>query len=157
MLSQEVGSVAGDAESAPTVSAADTVDEIVTASKRKADFPLRRVFLQRVADEGLVPGPLAGLVKAGDLRALLLYLLLVTKASSPPWDAALPAAVWARSLDLPLPGSKTARSTISKMWLRLERHGLVSRLRTRRLADVFLLREDGSGDIYTSPGEVGDA
>jgi hypothetical protein len=55
-----------------------------------------------------------------------------------------------------LPESKTARSTISKIWLRLERHRLVDRKRHERLADVFLLREDGSGDAYTSPGEVGD-
>jgi hypothetical protein len=101
-------------------------------------------------------GPLAQLVKAGDARALHLYLLLATKASSAPWNAALPATVWARALGIPLPETKTARSTISKTWLRLERHRLVARSRRERLADVFLLREDGSGDEYTSPGEVGD-
>jgi len=40
--------------------------------------------------------------------------------------------------------------------MRLERHGLVTRKRSRRLADVYLLREDGLGGTYTSPGEVRD-
>lgn len=144
----------GGDEQAPEVSAAETVDAIVEASKREQHFPLRRGFLQQRVDRDVVPGPMGSLVRAGDQRALLLFLLLITKASSEPWNAALPAAVWARALDLHLPESKTARSTISKIWLRLERHNLVSRGRRERLADVYLRREDGSGDEYTSPGGV---
>jgi hypothetical protein len=140
----------------PRVSAGDTVDAIVAASKRRGYFPVRSEFVQRWVTNKPMPGPLSSLVSAGDLRALQLYLLLVTKACAPPWDSALPASAWARALDLPLPESRTARSTISKIWLRLERHGLVDRKRHERLADVFLLREDGSGTAYTSPGEVGE-
>ena len=141
----------------PQVTAAETVDEIVAVSKRPSSFPLRYEFLRQPVDDGFKPGPLAPLVKASDHRALLLYLLLLTKACSAPWDSALPAAVWARALDLPLPESKSARSTISKIWLRLERQGLVKRgTRHKRRADVFLLREDGYKDEYTSPGEAGE-
>jgi hypothetical protein len=140
----------------PKISSTDTIDEIVAVSKRQGSFPIRRTFLQQMEEDRLVAGPLAALVRAGDHRGLELYLLLLTKASSDPWDAALPATVWARALGLPLPDTKTARSTISKTWMRLERHGLVTRKRSRRLADVTLLREDGSGESYTSPGEVGD-
>lgn len=140
----------------PEVSAADTIDAIVRASKRPKDFPLRREFLQRRVDEVVIPGPLSELVKAGDHRALLLFLLLLTKASAQPWDAALPAATWARALDIALPESKSARSTVSKVWMRLENRGLVARTRRERLADVRLLREDGLGEDYTSPGEVGE-
>jgi hypothetical protein len=140
----------------PKISSAETVDEIVAVSKRQGHFPLRRTFLQQTQEERVVAGPLAALVRAGDHRALELYLLLVTKASSDPWDAALPATVWARALGLSFPDTKTARSTISKTWMRLERHRLVTRKRSRRLADVTLLREDGSGENYSSPGEVGD-
>lgn len=100
---------------------------------------------------------MASLVTAGDLRALLLYLLLLTKASAPPWDAGLPAAVWARALGLELPQSKTATSTISKIWLRLERHQLVVRDRRNRMAVVTLRREDGTGLPYTSPGESNES
>lgn len=133
---------------------ADTVDAIVKASKRTAEFPLRREFLQTRVDARVEPGPMGALVRAGDHRALLLYLLLLTKASAEPWDAALPAATWARALGIALPESKTARSTVSKIWLRLERHQLVSRSRHQRLADVYLRREDGHGEEYTSPGSV---
>jgi hypothetical protein len=140
----------------PAVSGSDTVDAIVAASKRPRFFVFRSSFLQRTENEKSVGGPLAPLVTAGDHRALLLYLLLLTKASADPWDAALPATVWARALDLPLPESKTARSTISKAWMRLERRKLVTRRRTKRWADVFLLCEDGSGAPYTHPAEAGD-
>jgi hypothetical protein len=124
----------------PVATPGDTVDEIVVGSKRSGNgFPVRQTFLQRRADDGEPrPGPLGSLVAAGDLRALQLFLLLLTKASSAPWDAGLPAAVWARALGLPMPNSKTATSTISKTWLRLEGHGLVSRERRKRMAIVTL-------------------
>lgn len=141
----------------PESTADETVDGLVAASRRLGGFPLRREFLQQADDhDQRIPGPLASLVVTGDRRALLLYLLLVTKASSAPWDARLPAAVWARALGVDLPTTKTAASTISKAWLRLERRQLVRRARSKRLAVVTLLREDGSGREYTSPGEVGD-
>jgi hypothetical protein len=47
-------------------------------------------------------------------------------------------------------------STISKLWLRIERRGLIERRRRKRQAEVHLLREDGSGQPYTNPGSVGD-
>jgi hypothetical protein len=147
---------AAQREDPPEVTPADTVDEIVRASKRTGYFPIRREFLQLSHRGKPVAGPLGSIVSAGDLRALHLYLLLLTKASSPPWDARLPAAAWARALSIDLPTSKTARSTISKIWLRLEQRQLVERVRKERLADVFLLREDGSGKEYTNPGEVRD-
>src|SRR5207244_213616 len=109
----------------PEVTAGDTVDEVVAVSKRVGHVPLRREFLQRDENGVIVPGPFAGLVTAGDLRAIHLFLLLVTKASAEPWDAKLPASVWARALGVPLPLTKTARSTVSKTWLRLERRHLV--------------------------------
>jgi hypothetical protein len=134
----------------------ETVDAIVAASKRRTHLTIRREFLQQEDSGKPEGGPLSDLVTAGDHRGLLLYLLLLTKASAPPWDAALPSAVWARALNISLPDSKSARSTISKIWLRLERHQLVERKRSRRWADVTLLREDGSGLPYTSPGSSGD-
>jgi hypothetical protein len=140
----------------PTSAPSDAVDEIVRISKRKKDTPVRITFLQQERDGKKSAGPASSLVTAGDHRGLLLYLLLLTKASSDPWNAALPSAAWARALGLALPESKTARSTISKIWLRLERRGLVERERKNRLADVFLRCEGGSGDPYTAPGAVGD-
>jgi len=140
----------------PVSTADDAIDEIVSVAKRVKSSRLRHEFLQqRHGPNGVVvPGPFAGLVKSGDLSALKLYLLLVTKASAPPWDAALPAVVWARALGMP--ETKTSASTISKTWLRLEKRNLVQRTRHKRMADVTLLREDGTGTPYSSPGDVNE-
>lgn len=132
----------------PKVTTGDTLDALVQASQRQGGVPLRPAFVQKA---GGGPGPLAEFVQTGDLRALRLYLLLLTKASSSPWNSALPAAVWARALGLQEAERRSAKSAISKTWLRLEKRQLVSRGRRQRLADVSLLREDGSGDPYTRP------
>lgn len=138
--------------SPPEASADETVDEIVVQAGRPA-VPVRTEFLQRKDAEGIeTPGPLAEFVRTGDRRGLILYLLALTKASSAPWDTALPAAVWARALGMDLPRSNTATSTISKTWRRIEDRGLISRDRRKRMSKVTLLREDGSGRPYTHPG-----
>lgn len=145
-----------EADGVPVATAHDTVDEIVRSSNR-AEAPLRVEFLQTLDGDGAArPGPLATFVSASDQRALLLYLLLVTKASSGDFEVRLAAAVWARALGLWDPTGKTATSTISKLWLRLERRGLIERRRRKRQAEVHLLREDGSGRPYTNPGSAGD-
>ncbi|CAN5796961.1 hypothetical protein BH23ACT2_BH23ACT2_07250 [soil metagenome] len=136
----------------PEATSNETVDEIVALSGRPA-VPIRTEFLQlRNGDGDEVPGPLSEFVRTGDRRGLVLYLLAVTKASSAPWDTALPAAVWARALGMDLPQSNTATSTISKTWRRIEDRGLIARDRRKRMSAVTLLREDRSGDAYTHPG-----
>lgn len=134
----------------------DTVDEIVRLSGRDA-VPIRNEFLQVAAGDGIWrPGPLASFVTATDQRALTLYLLAVTKASGGGFEVRLGAAVWARALGLWDPTGKTATSTISKAWLRIERRRLIERRRRKRMVEVQLLREDGSGGSYENPGAVQD-
>ncbi|HMR94328.1 MAG TPA: hypothetical protein PKE05_02220 [Microthrixaceae bacterium] len=140
--------------SPPVATAAETVEAILNEGGRDHS-PIRISFLQRADDGSKSPGPLAEFVTNGDRRGLLLYLLLIAKATTSPWDAALPSAVWARALGVPLPNSKGAASSISKTWLRLEQRGLVSRERSKRRAKITLLREDGSGAAYTHPGTEG--
>lgn len=144
------------AESVPSDIAAasphDTVDEIVRVARRPAT-PIRTTFLQKGrAGATYEPGPLASFVSAGDRAGLVLYLLLLTKASAGEWEARLPAAVWARGLGLYNPTGRTATSTISRAWSRLEKRQLISRTRRQRWAEVQLLREDGTGEPYTHPG-----
>jgi hypothetical protein len=138
----------------PVASSDDTVSAILGQGNRDHS-PVRIAFLQRSEGGKRVPGPLAQFVTTGDRRGIALYLLLIGKATTEPWDAALPAAVWARALGIPFPTSKTATSSVSKTWLRLEQRRLVKRSRWRRMAKVTLLREDGSGAPYTHPAREG--
>lgn len=139
-------------EAPPDVDAHATVDELVVKAVRK-ELPLRREFLQLTDAAGKVtPGPMAGLVSAGDKRGLVLYLLLATKASAGDYGSGLAAAVWARALGLWNPTGKTATSAVSKTWLRLESRHLIARERRKRRAHVTMLREDGSGAPYVHPG-----
>lgn len=140
--------------SPPVATAAETVEAILNEGGRDHS-PVRISFLQRADGASKFPGPLAEFVTNGDRRGLLLYLLLIAKATTPPWDAALPSAVWARAIGVPLPNSKGAASSISKAWLRLERRELIRRERSQRKARITLLREDGSGEPYTHPGTEG--
>lgn len=131
----------------------ETIEAIVVEAGRD-HAPLRRAFLQKKSSEGTDGGSvLAELVRAGDSLGLRLYLTAVLKASSPPWDTALPASVWARALGNPLPNTKGATGAISKAWRRLDDHGLIRRGRYDRMAQITLLREDGSGRDYTHPGD----
>ncbi len=130
-----------------------TMDAIADDASRD-HAPLRKTFLQQATPEGAARGSkLADLVRAGDSLGLRLYLTAVLKASSQPWDTALPAPVWARALGNELPNSKSATGGISKAWRRLEDHGLIQRSRYNRMALIRLLREDGSGQEYSHPGD----
>jgi hypothetical protein len=132
----------------------DTVAALV--GQVRDSTPLRIAFAQRLVKNEKLPGPLASFVTSGDHRGLLLYLLALTRGTrQDPWDVALPSAVWARALDVPLPTTKSASSAISKAWLRIERRGLIKRSRAGRTAKVTLLREDGSGADYTHPANEG--
>jgi hypothetical protein len=139
----------------PRVASPDETVAAIVAQGNRDHTPVRISFLQRTENGEKVPGPIAEFVTNGDRRGLLLYLLLLAKATTEPWDAALSAAVWARALDIPMPMSKGAASSISKTWLRLAQRRLVERTRSRRMARVTLLREDGLGAPYTHPGGEG--
>lgn len=137
----------------PPATANQTMDAIADDSGRD-HAPLRKTFLQQVTPDGAACGSkLADLVRAGDSLGLRLYLTAVLKTSSEPWDTALPAPVWARALGNELPNSKSATGGVSKAWRRLEDHGLIERSRYNRMAQIRLLREDGSGQEYTHPGD----
>jgi len=138
----------------PTPTRQATIEALLERSKRPNNaLPIRRTFLQQGTLRHPQPGPLAELVHRHDERALDQYLLLHAAASADPWNVDLPAATWARAMGL---AGETATSAVSKTWRRLEDLGLVARTRSRRLASVTLLREDGSGEPYTHPGRGRD-
>jgi hypothetical protein len=93
--------------------------------------------------------PLANLVRRRDSRALDLYLLVRLVATGPPFTAALPSRVWARALGLQ---TTAAETQISRLWRRLEDLSLVQREgRLGRSTLVRVLRDDGSGQVYSRP------
>jgi len=106
--------------------------------------PIRRTFLQELGGARR-PGPLHNFVNDRRYFALQLYLLLHSLPLKAPWDAYLPAAVWARALDKTKPG---AEATVSRNWQYLRDLQLIRTRRDRRLTRAYLLNENGSGAEY---------
>ncbi len=108
----------------PAPSAHSTIEAIVADAKR-AEVPIRLEFLQQPQEDGSPgPGPLAEFMRAGDRRGLVLWMLVLTKASGDDFSVTLASTVWARAMGFDLPDSKSARTAISKAWTRLERRSL---------------------------------
>lgn len=130
----------------------DTVEDLLRTSGRKTkSVPLRRVFVQQGVQRDPRPGPLAGLLRAHDERALDLFVLHRAVASADPWDVTRDARVWARALGLHRDRDGGV-AAVSKTWRRLETvHVLVRRERRSRMAKIISLREDGLGGPYTHP------
>ncbi|MDQ1492286.1 MAG: hypothetical protein QOD57_3213 [Actinomycetota bacterium] len=128
-----------------------TVAGLVLSSGRPSQStPLRRTFVQPAErDRQPTGGPLAALVRHRDRRALILYLLVLTMASTEPWDARRDSRIWARALDVG--GGRSGREAVSKALRRLRGLQLIVTSRVNRLSAVTMLREDGSGEPYTYP------
>lgn len=136
----------------PTPEQRETVAALLEASgRRRRGVPIRSSFLQRGTQGRPEPGALAAMLRAHDERGLDLYLLFRALASSPPWDTARDARVWARTLGLPTPAD-TGAAVVSRAWKRLdENYNLVSRGRRGRLAHITAVKEDGSRRKYKYP------
>lgn len=134
----------------------DTVEALLASGNRRSGggVPLRKTFVQKGSRAAPRPGPLASLVSNGDQRGLDTFLLLKAVASAPPFNSRRSAAVWARALRHT--GVSANEQTMSRIWRRLERISLVARSKHGRLADITLLKEDGSGEPYVLPADAGD-
>src|SRR5262249_48760567 len=130
----------------------DTRVDLLTRCKRD-HVPFRRSFVQNTAPGG-GPAPLAGFVTNRREIGFDLYSLHHASACGGNYAIRLHALVWARALGLP----ETAHnaSLISRNWAWLEEQHLITKARDRRLLNVTLLTEDGSGDPYTHPGKQGN-
>jgi hypothetical protein len=137
---------------APVASSRETVQWLLTTSKRKGSVPVHKVFVQHKVGKLAQPGPLANFVTAGRERALDLYLLLLLRSAGHPHKVVLPAGVWARAVGLG--SSATASGAISKQWAWLEEQQLISRNRRGSRAEITVRREDASGHDYL-PGQQG--
>jgi hypothetical protein len=130
----------------------ETVAAIAKKSKRTVFVPIRRQFVQQARDGRRVGGPLSEFVRRHDATGLSTFLLLRLAASAAPWDVSLHSAVWIRALQLGQP--RYASSSMTKVWKRLESMRLVERSRRGRITSITVLREDGSGQPYTHPGQA---
>jgi hypothetical protein len=137
------------------VASHDATRKALLLSARRRLTPVRRTFVQlprNGAHGANRAGPLARLVEerqhvALDLLLLLLALQPVISEKDP-----LPGKTWARLLST----SSATRSpaTVSRTWAVLEDLNLIRRERGQ---PVHPLREDGSGTLWTHPGEDRDS
>lgn len=141
----------------------DTIAELLGSSRRET-LPLRYTFAQQPRKGGdPAPGPMAGIVRRGVGSALEQYLLLHARAAGREdpengemrYDVSLESRVWGRALGLA--DDESGRRTVQRNWKALANAKLVQVQRTGRVLTVTLLREDGSGEPYTHPGDTRDS
>lgn len=137
----------------PTATRQETLETFLKDAKRTA-LPLRNTFVQKGTQRRPRPGPLADIVRSGSDRILELYLIAHAIAAKRPFNVARDARVWGRMVGMPETASTS--SSVSKAWRWLEEHDLVLVGRAGRLADVTILRDDGSGKKYTHPSKTGE-
>lgn len=134
----------------PTATTDETIQAILEESQRPGKAPLRSTFCQQGRGRSTRPGPLATFVRRGRESALNQFLLLLAWASAAPFDVRRDSRVWARAVGLAADAS--GRAAVSRNWQFVAEQNLIEVARKGRLANVRLLREDGSGEDYTHPG-----
>jgi len=121
-------------------------------SRRTQGALVRNSFVRAQSPSN--PAPLATLATTkgrGAAVPLKLYLAILWLAATHPYDTNLPAASWARVLDLDAADTQGARR-IRDALDRLKKLKLIKATPTRGSANqVTLLREDGSGEPYKIP------
>ena len=138
----------------PRATSLETIEALLEASGRDI-LPLSYRFVQhRDPQDRGVPGPLSQFVKAHNHRGLHQYLLLHAAASGGAYEVTRDSRIWARALDLAA-NKDSSRAAVSKGWAWLERQNLIRRGRRGRLAQITLLKDDGSGDSYIHPFDDG--
>jgi len=143
----------GDMSGKPSTEQQETVEALLDASQRASRrVNIRQSFVQDGPQSRPVTGPIHRMLRAHDERVLDLYLLHRALVSSEPWSTRpLDSRVWARAIGVH-DNDDGGIAMVSKIWRRLdETYRLVQRHRDGRLAVLTALREDGSGEPYTSP------
>jgi hypothetical protein len=119
--------------------------------------PIRRLFVQQGENPNTRPGPLAEFLTGHDDRGLEAYLFVHAMVSADPWNCKLPSEAWVGALGLAENAAMdSAKAAVSKTMRRLEQRKLITRSRSKRLSNITLLKEDGSGDAYQHPAQTGE-
>jgi hypothetical protein len=129
---------------------------------KRSNVPLRRDFVQLSDKNETRTSVLAAFVKAGRLRALRAYLIVLAASSFEDergWYTEFDSMVWARLFDAHEGATTASARTAAWRTLRLLADMKLIEatrvLRSRKIG-VKLLREDGSGRDYTRPGKDGN-
>jgi hypothetical protein len=120
-------------------------------SKRKGTVGVRQSFLQSGRGAGAGAASLAWFVRRKDVLALDLYLLLLLRGRGKRYGGhfvEVQSGTWIRALGRE---GASANQILSRALRRLEKRGLVKRVKTRKGVRIELLREDGSGKAYSPP------
>jgi hypothetical protein len=127
----------------------ERLEDLLDDTKRRV-VPIRTTFVQQGRGAATKPGPLHLFLKAHDERGLDAYLLVHAMASaSSPWNCRMVSDAWVSALGLnDTAATASAKTALSKIMRRLEKRRLITRVRSQRLSDVVLLKEDGSGEPY---------
>lgn len=129
-------------------------DEIASSSGQRTAAPIRKSFV-RVEQPGDVP-PMAAVYAGGrsGLVALKLYLALIWRCSSSPYETDKPARAWATLLGLPDPETKGARR-VSAALKTLAAHNLIAITPQEGRPNItHLLDESGDRTAYITPGDA---
>ena len=133
----------------------ETVQEMLKRSKRTF-LPLSHDFIQHPRGSVGRSSVLAKFMRAGDKRALLAYLLILSATSSSQngiWFTSLSLQTWARAMGcFETATGKAAKVSASKILKRLEDRNLIDKQREGRSnVRVVLKSSDGTGAEYKRP------
>lgn len=124
--------------------------QIRSSSGRREDTPVRKSFVRGIASR---PAPMSQLYSGGrsGVVPIKLYLALIWRCSSEPYETDKPARSWATLLDLPDPAVSGTRR-INAAIRTLARHKLVTTRSQPGHPNMVQLRdENGSGRTYNLP------
>jgi hypothetical protein len=142
-----VGAV-GD-EPRPELSGPEALERLLVGRRGRREFaPVRRGFLQQ-RHPGGGPAALASFVGARRTRALNIYLLVHSLASTPPWDVGFRTRQLSTALGMPDTAASRVSVTRSLNWL--EEVRLIRSEKDGSLRRVVLLDETASGRPYAHP------
>lgn len=125
-------------------------------TERRQDVPIRAAFVRNVdPDAQNAPEtPLRKLVRLGgsDGLHLKLYVALIWRCSSPPFDTVISARLWSELLALPAHEHNVGARRVAKALQTLQEHKLIKVERVSGDSSrITLLHESGSGDPYQLP------
>lgn len=126
--------------------------EILNTSTRRVDIPVRHSFVRDPKNNGNTP--LSRLVAArgrGNAVAIRLFIALIWRCSSPPFDTDVSSRKWATLLSLDDP-EKAGAKRVSDALKTLEREKLIKLTpHPGQPSTIQLLEESGTGTAYELP------